>query len=198
MGTKIGILGSGMVGDALAKGFNKYDYEVRQGSRSEFADIASWADIIVLAVKGSVAINAIELANTQNFSGKTVIDATNPISDDPPENGVIKFFTDSNHSLMEMLQNKVPDAHFVKAFSSVGNALMVDPDFGDLKPSMFICGNNEQAKSQVTGLLNQFGWEVEDMGSATSARAIEPLCILWCIPGFLNNEWSHAFKLLKR
>ena len=75
---------------------------------------------------------------------------------------------------------------------------MVNPDFGGIKPSMFICGNDPEARKQVTAILDQFGWETEDMGAAEAARAIEPLCILWCIPGFARNEWMHAFKLLKK
>jgi predicted dinucleotide-binding enzyme len=98
---------------------------------------------------------------------------------------------------MEQLQREFPDAHFVKAFNSVGSALMVDPQFKDGKPTMFICGNDDKAKEVVAGIVKQFGWESEDMGGAEAARAIEPLCILWCIPGFRNNEWSHAFKLLR-
>jgi hypothetical protein len=98
---------------------------------------------------------------------------------------------------MERLQEHVPEAHFVKAFSCVGNQFMVDPQFKQGPPSMFICGNSKAAKSQVREILLKFGWEVEDMGGAEAARAIEPLCMLWCIPGFLNGTWSHAFKLLK-
>jgi 8-hydroxy-5-deazaflavin:NADPH oxidoreductase len=100
---------------------------------------------------------------------------------------------------MERLQRIAPDAQFVKAFNSVGSGLMVNPDFGDgTKPTMFICGNNDDAKKKVRGILEKFGFETEDMGKAESARAIEPLCILWCIPGFISNEWAHAFKLLKK
>ena len=113
-------------------------------------------------------------------------------------NGVLKFTTNLDESLMERLQKQVPEAHFVKAFSCVGNAFMVDPDFGGIKPTMFICGNDAQAKAQARTVLDQFGWEVEDMGAAEAARAIEPLCILWCIPGLRENRWSHAFKLLKK
>ena len=126
-----------------------------------------------------------------------MIDATNPIADAPPENGVLKFFTDLDDSLMEQLQREFPDIHFVKAFNSVGSALMVDPQFKNGKPTMFICGNDDKSKSVVTGIVEQFGWESEDMGGAEAARAIEPLCILWCIPGFRRNEWNHAFKLLR-
>jgi 8-hydroxy-5-deazaflavin:NADPH oxidoreductase len=125
-----------------------------------------------------------------------VIDTTNPIAETPPANGVLSFFTDLDESLMERLQREVPDARFVKAFNSVGNARMVDPDFPGGRPTMFICGNDEAAKGTVTEVLDGFGWDVADMGAAEAARAIEPLCILWCIPGFLRNEWTHAFALL--
>jgi predicted dinucleotide-binding enzyme len=82
------------------------------------------------------------------------------------------------------------------AFNSVGSALMVNPQFKDGKPTMFICGNNDQAKKKVIEILDEFGWETQDMGKAEAARAIEPLAMLWCIPGFANNQWNHAFKLL--
>jgi hypothetical protein len=137
------------------------------------------------------------LAGAANLHEKTVIDTCNPISDEAPENGVLQFFTKPNFSLMEHLQQKYSRIHFVKAFSCVGNSLMVNPEFKEGKPTMFICGNNEEAKNQVKDILEVFGWETEDMGKAEAARAIEPLCILWCIPGFLRNEWLHAFKLLK-
>ena len=94
------------------------------------------------------------------------------------------------------MQREFPQARLVKAFNSVGHALMVNPQFKGGKPTMFICGNDEAAKRTVRGILDQFGWETADMGKAEGARAIEPLCMLWLIPGFLGNEWSHAFKLL--
>ena len=97
---------------------------------------------------------------------------------------------------MERLQRAFPDAKFVKAFNFVGNALMINPQFEGGTPTMFICGNDETAKEIVRGILDQFGWEAANMGKAEAARAIEPLCMLWCIPGFIRNEWSHAFKLL--
>jgi predicted dinucleotide-binding enzyme len=128
--------------------------------------------------------------------GQTVIDATNPIADEPPQNGVLRFFTSLNDSLMERLQRAAPDAHFVKAFSCIGNAYMVNPDFHGQKPTMFICGNDPAAKAEVTEILIKFRHEVADMGGVEGARAIEPLCILWCIPGFLRGQWSHAFKVL--
>ena len=161
-----------------------------------FEDAAAFGDIVVLAVKGFGAAEVIEEAGPQNMQRKTVIDVTNPIAESAPENGVLKFFTTMDESLIERLQTQFPEIHFVKAFSCVGNNLMVNPELSE-KPTMFICGNNDASKKEVVDILDLFGWEVADMGKATAARAIEPLCILWCIPGFLHNQWSHAFRLLK-
>lgn len=213
---KIGIIGSGDVGKALANGFIKHGYKVMVGTRTasklddwkkgagandsvgSFDEAAAFGDIIVLATKGSIAKDSLKLVNEKNLEGKTVIDATNPIADLPPENGVIKFFTRLDRSFMEDLQASYPKVNFVKSFNSVGNAHFVNPDFGGQKPSMFICGNNEKAKKEVTEINTLFGWETEDMGMVEAARAIEPLCMLWCIPGFRENRWNHAFKLLKK
>lgn len=210
---KVGVLGSGDVAKVLAGGFVKHGHQVKLGTRSPaklsewasanrsiavgtFTEAAQFGELIVLAVKGTAAREALELAGSSNVAGKTVIDATNPIADAPPVNGVLKFFTSLDESLMERLQKAFPNAHLVKAFSSVGNACMVNPQFQGGKPTMFICGNDEAAKAQVHAVLDQFGWETADMGKAEAARAIEPLCMLWCIPGFLRNDWVHAFKLL--
>ena len=162
-----------------------------------FAEAAEFGELIVLAVNGKASSAALGLAGAENLSGKTIIDATNPISDAPPVNGVLSFFTKQNESLLEQLQQEFPDAHFVKAFNSVGSDLMVNPRLEGGRPTMFICGNDASAKKAVTEILDQFGWETLDMGAAEAARAIEPLAILWCIPGFLRNEWTHAFKLLR-
>lgn len=212
---KIGILGSGAVGIALANGFVKYGYHAMLGTNNaskhddlkkkldssirigNFAEVANFGDSLVLAVKGTAAIEA--LKSVENFlAGKTILDATNPIAPLPPVNGVLQFFTGPNESLMEQLQQHFPQANFVKVFNSVGSGFMVNPDFGGEKPTMFICGNSELAKQEVAKLLDQFGWEVQDMGKVEAARAIESLCMLWCIPGFLNNQWTHAFRLLKK
>ena len=156
-----------------------------------------FGDLAVLAVKGTAAAAMLRTAGTKSLAGKTLIDATNPIADAPPVGGVLKFFTTLDESLMERLQSEFPQLHFVKAFNSVGSAQMVDPRYAAGRPTMFICGNDHGAKGLVSGILEQFGWETEDMGEAQAARAIEPLCMLWCIPGFRNNQWSHAFKLLR-
>jgi len=153
----------------------------------------------VLAVKGDVALKVLDAADSRDLEGKTIIDACNPIEAAPPDHGVLRFFTSVNQSLMEALQKAHPNAHFVKAFNSVGSSLMINPDFGGTKPTMFICGNSADAKNEVTEINTLFGFETEDMGGVEGARAIEPLCLLWCIPGFLRNEWEgHAFKLLRK
>ncbi len=212
---KVGVLGSGDVAKVLASGFLKHGHQVKIGSRTagkladwvsqnpggsagSFADVAEFGDLIVVAVKGKAAAEALYLAGTKNLAGKTVIDACNPIEDAPPDHGVLRFFTDINESLMERLQREFSEVNFVKAFNSVGAGLMIDPQLADGRPTMFVCGNSEEAKKQVIQINDQFGWDTADMGKAEAARAIEPLCMLWCIPGFLRNDWTHAFKLLTK
>jgi 8-hydroxy-5-deazaflavin:NADPH oxidoreductase len=213
---KIGIIGSGGVGQTLANGFITHGHEVMIGTNTSakheelksktggkakvgsFADAAKFGEMIVLCVKGTGAEPTLRSLQMADLKGKTVIDTTNPISEAPPVNGVLSYFTTLDQSLMERLQKFAPEANFVKAFSCVGQASMVDPDFGGTKPTMFIAGNSDAAKADVTKILLSFGWEIEDLGKAEAARAIEPVCILWCIPGFLTNRWSHALKLLKK
>jgi predicted dinucleotide-binding enzyme len=212
---KIGVLGSGDVGTALADGFLKHGHEVMRGSREPakleawragagsraavgtFADAARFGEILVLAVKGTAAEAVLAQAGDANLAGKTVLDTTNPIADAPPVNGVLHFFTSLDDSLMERLQKRWPAARFVKAFSCVGNKLMVNPRMQGGPPTMFICGNDAGAKAEAREILDRFGWETRDLGAVEAARAIEPLCILWCIPGFLENRWTHALKLIE-
>jgi predicted dinucleotide-binding enzyme len=208
----VGILGSGIVAQTLGAGFLKHGHAVLLGTRDpgklaewqrgnpkarlgSGADAAAFGELLVLAVKGDAALDALRLAGPA-LEGKVVLDATNPIAPAPPVNGVLRFFTSLDDSLMERLQRAHPNVRFVKAFSSAGNARMVNPQFAAGRPTMFICGNDPKAKVVVTGVLDQFGWETLDLGAVEAARAIEPLCILWCIPGFLRNEWTHAFKVL--
>ena len=211
---KIGILGSGGVAQALATGFMKHGHQVMLGTR-ETGKLAGWlaqnpaalvgdnahaadfAEVVVLAAKGTAAAQSLRLAGAVNLGSKPVIDATNPIADEPPVNGVLRFFTGPNDSLMEHLQREFPQARLVKAFNSVGAGLMVNPQLAGGPPTMFICGNDDAAKKLVTVLLAELGWEASDMGKAEAARAIEPLCMLWCIPGFVSGDWGpRAFKLL--
>jgi len=208
---KIAVFGTGQVGDTLANGFLGVGDAVMRASREpakladwkakakgeatigSFTDAATWADTIVLAVKGSAAEAVLDQAGIANLAGKTIIDTTNPIDDAAgPQGGVLTYFTKANESLMERLQAKVPAANFVKAFNSVGSAFMVQPKFAT-KPAMFICGNNAGAKQAVSGVIEAFGWQPVDMGGVELARPLEALCQLWCAPGFLKNDWKHAF-----
>ncbi len=209
----IGILGSGVVAQTLAAGFIKHGHDVMVGTSNPsklkefqeknpkakigtFEQTVSFGKTIVLAVKGTAAETVVKsVAN--GLAGKTVIDTTNPIDNKPPVNGVIQYFTSMNESLMERLQKLAPAANFVKCFNSVGSPYYVNPNLPGGKPTMFICGNNDAARKEVSGILDVFGWEVSDMGKAEAAGTIESLCILWCIPGMTGGGWNHAFKLLK-
>src|SRR5579859_7353856 len=178
---KIGVLGSGIVAQTLAAGLRKHGHEVMVGTRDpaklsewasqqhsmavkSFKEAAAFGELIVLAVKGAAAEQVLELAGHANLAGKPVMDTCNPIADLPPEHGVLRFFTTLDNSLMEHLQRTVPQAHFVKAFNSVGNARMVNPVFAGGRPSMFICGNDDESKARVSALIDQLGWDTEDMG----------------------------------
>jgi len=213
---KIGILGSAEVGQALGEGFLQEGYEVMLGTRDvkkeevvkwkaahsgaatgTFAETAKFGEMLVLACPGSAVESLVGMAGAENFTDKIVIDATNPIEKGAPVDGMLKFFTTLEDSLLERTQRLLPKAKLVKSFNSVGSTSMYKHDFAGGKPSMFICGNDAGARKRVTDILTAFGWETEDMGVAAAARAIEPLCLLWCIPGFLRNDWVHAYKVLR-
>jgi len=221
MTKRIGVLGSGTVGRTLAEGFLQHGYEVMLGTRDPargevpawvakqaaqhpgakagtFRDTAIFGEIVVLAVMGRVVDEVLDQAGPDHLTGKILIDATNPLADDKPVNGILTFATGPNQSLGERVQGLLPNAHVVKAFNSVGSGLMIHPKFEQGTPTMFLCGNNPESKSVVSGICVQFGWEPFDCGDIAASRAIEPLCILWCLPGFLRNDWRHAFKMLTK
>jgi predicted dinucleotide-binding enzyme len=208
---KIGILGSGQVGQTLARGLKDAGHDVRIGSRdgkklatftkesgiaeATFADVASFAEVVVFAVKGDAA-EGLAKEHARALSGKVVLDTTNPISG-APENGMLPYFTATNESLIERVQRAVPDAKIVKWFNSCGSAMMVKPKVQGGTPSMFICGNDAGAKATAGKLAEELGWKVEDVGPAVLGHALEALCQLWCAPGFLKNDWMHAFAVLR-
>ncbi len=214
---KIGVLGSGIVGQTLAAGFLRHGHQVMLGTRDPqkpdvqawlkktpgaqagtFAQTAKFAELAVLATLGRVAEDVLQLAGAENLAGKTILDTTNPLADTPPVKGVLAFTTGPNESLAEKLQARIPGSHLVKAFNSVGSGQMVNPHYEQGTPTMFLCGDDAGAKDQVSEIIRQFGWDPFDCGDVTAARAIEPLCMLWCIPGFQRNQWNHAFKVLTR
>jgi len=210
--TKVAILGSGAVGDTLSNGFLAKGHSVMRGTRDPakldawkkgakgdaatgtFQEAAGWGEIAIVALKGTAAEAVVKSCATE-LAGKLVMDTTNPIAEAPPQNGVLLYFTQQNDSLMEHLQKAAPQAKLVKAWSCVGNAMMIDPKL-PATPTMFICGNDAGAKQQASEILKQFGWDALDMGGVEAARPIESLCQLWCIPGFQKNDWMHAFKML--
>lgn len=209
---KVAILGSGQVGETLANGFLRHGYAVMRGSREPdklaawksaasgdaqigtFDAAAAWAEIAVLAVKGTAAESLVQ-SLAPHLAGKLVLDATNPIADAPPKNGALSYFTGANESLMGRLQRAAPEAKFVKAWNSVGAVLMVNPST-TATPTMFIAGADAAAKQRATEILAQFGWETFDAGGVESAWMVEALCALWCSAGFLRNDWAHAFKMV--
>ena len=164
---KVGVIGSGVVAQTLGAGFLRHGHQVALGTRGpakleawgqknpgaqilSFAEAAAFGELVVLAVGGEVALEALALVGGDAIAGKTVIDACNPIGGGPPVNGVLSFFTTFHDSLMERLQKAYPDAHFVKAFNSVGAGQMVNPHFAAGRPTMFICGESAAAKATVT------------------------------------------------
>jgi predicted dinucleotide-binding enzyme len=200
---KIGVLGSGVVGQALATGYTKHGHQVRIGTRqSEVGDhpvdspagAAAWADIVVLAVKGAASVDVIRGVK-DDVADKVVIDTTNPLAhtDAGPS-----LFIGWNDSLGEQVQRAVPDARVVKAYNIVGNTLMVDPELPGGPPTMLIAGNDDAAKATVTELLTSTGWEVADLGGIEASRHLEAICMAWVLHGIHSGGWNHAFKLLSK
>jgi 8-hydroxy-5-deazaflavin:NADPH oxidoreductase len=213
---KIGILGTGDVGRALGNAFIALGHEVKMGSRDAhnakaiewasisginasagtFADAGKFGDVIVLALSWSGAENALKLAGPENFAGKVVIDAINPLVMEPGK--PLTLAIGHTNSAGEQVQRWLPSAHVVKAFNTVGFAHMFKPDFPCGPPDMFIAGNDAAAKQTVTGILKDFGWLTVDAGGIEGSRLLEPLCILWVGYGMRTGTWNHAFKLLRK
>jgi NADPH-dependent F420 reductase len=218
---KIGILGTGDVGRTLANGFLATGHQVMMGSREPanskalawakeagagsaagsaastgtFADAAKFADVVVLAVSWLGAENALKLAGLENFAGKVVIDAINPLTFGPRGLELAVGHTDSAG---EQVQRWLPGARVVKAFNTVGYAQMFKPDFPGGPPDMFICGNDDAAKKTATDILMSFGWPAIDVGGIEGARLLEPMCVLWVTYATRAKSHSHAFKLLRK
>jgi predicted dinucleotide-binding enzyme len=208
---KVGILGSGDVAKALGAAFLSRGHDVMLGTRDasklaqwqsehsgakvdSFADAAAFGELIALATFGMAAEAAIDQAGLQSFAGKVVIDATNPLRfDDSGVHLAIGF----NDSLGERVQRAAPKARVVKAFNTVGNQFFVDPKFDGGPPTMFIAGNDDSAKREVTEILRTFGWDIADLGGIEASRYLEPICMAWVVYGAGAGNWHHAFKLLR-
>jgi len=213
---KVGILGTGDVGQALGAGFAQLGHDVMMGSRDPqsekvqgwvaktgshagagtFAEAARSGEVLLLATLWSGTESAIRLAGPANFAGKVVMDATNPLVFTPGAPPSLALgHTDSGG---EQVQRWLPAARVVKVYNTVGHAHMVNPNFPGGPPDMFICGNDAAAKKTVTDICRAFGWPTIDVGGIEGARLLEPLCILWVRYGFATGGWNHAFKLLRK
>ena len=211
---KIGFLGSGGVAQTLGSAYLEKGHEVKLGTRSpekldewlagagesalvgSFADAAAFGDVVFICTKGDGALDSVKLAGVENFKGKTVIDVTNPLDFSggvPP-----KLTSTLGNSLGEEIQKSLPDAHVVKAFNTIGAHIMVDPFFDGQPATLFIAGNDESAKAEVTKLAKEFGWDVEDAGGIGESFYLEAFAMLWINYGFKNNHWNHAFRFMKK
>ena len=213
--SRVGVLGTGEVGRRLAAGFRSRGHDVMIGSRdpgkpelrewlsgdgagieaATFARVAEHGELLVLAVLGSGAEEAIADAGPENFSGKIVIDAMNPLDFSggfPP-----KLSITGEDSLGERVQRALPDAKVVKAFNTIGNPYFVDPKFSEGEPTMLIAGDDEGAKRTVGDVLADFGWsDAVDLGGIEGSRELEAICIAWVKIGGARGSWDHGFKLL--
>jgi 8-hydroxy-5-deazaflavin:NADPH oxidoreductase len=213
--TRVGVLGTGVVGQRLAWGFRERGHEVTIGSRDPekpelrqwlsaegagiqagtFAEAAAAGELLVLAVHGEAAEQVIADAGRESFAGKVVIDAMNPLDFSggfPP-----KLSISGEDSLGERVQRALPDAKVVKAFNIIGNPYFVDPIFREGQPTMLIAGNDADAKRTVTDLLADFGWsDIVDIGGIDGSRELEAICIAWVKIGGVRDAWDHGFKLL--
>jgi predicted dinucleotide-binding enzyme len=212
---RVGVLGSGQVGQALARGFADRGHDVVLGSRDPgkpevanwlagagqgvaagtFAEAAAHGELVVLAVLGAAVEEAIAQAGPESLAGKVVIDATNPLDFSagfPP--GLLWGHTDSGG---ERAQRAAPDARVVKAFNIIGNAYFVEPRIGGEQPTMLIAGDDAEAKATVAQLVEDFGWPpAVDAGGIQAARELEALCILWVRIGGSRGSFDHGFKVL--
>jgi hypothetical protein len=213
--TRVGVLGSGEVGRRLAAGFSSRGHDVMIGTREPgkpelsewlsgdgagikagtFAEAAAHGELVVLAVLGNAAEDAIADAGPEHFAGKVVIDAMNPLDFSggfPP-----KLSISGEDSLGERVQRAVPDAKVVKAFNTIGNQYFVDPSFSEGLPTMLIAGNDDDAKRTVGDIVADFGWpDAIDLGGIEGSRELEAICIAWVKIGGRRGAWDHGFKVL--
>lgn len=196
---KIGVLGTGMVGNALATKFAGIGHEVKMGARDAknekaaawaasagakaspgtFADAAAFGEIVLNCTSGAGSLDALKAAGAANLRGKILVDVANPLDFSrgmPPS-----LFTGANDSLGERIQAAFPDARVVKALNTVNASVMVDPTRVPGVSDLFVCGNDAAAKAEVTRILKEwFGWPVVvDLGDITAARATEAYLLLW-------------------
>jgi predicted dinucleotide-binding enzyme len=195
---KIGVLGTGMVGSAIATRLVEAGHEVRMGARDsanakakawaasagkgasqgDFAAAAAFGEVIFSATLGEAAVEALKAAGAVNLRGKVVVDVSNPLDFSkgmPPS-----LLTGPGDSLGERIQREFPDARVVKALNTVNANVMGHPERVKGESDLFVCGNDAEAKKQVTALLREFRWKtVHDLGDIRSARGVEAYLLFW-------------------
>ncbi len=196
---KVGVLGTGMVGCALAGRLVELGHEVVMGSRTAgnpkatawaadagasashgtFADAAAFADLIVNATAGVASLEALGSAGAENLAGKVLVDVANPLV---VSGGVLTLAVCNTDSLGEQVQRAFPEARVVKTLNTVNCNVMVHPDVVPGSHSMFMAGNDAAAKQDVRALLESFGWppaDLLDLGDIAASRAMEMYLPLW-------------------
>jgi 8-hydroxy-5-deazaflavin:NADPH oxidoreductase len=209
----VAILGNGVVGIALGKGFAANGWRVVYGTRdvngaktkeaiaavpgasaASYEQAARNAQLAVVALPWTGVKEGVTAAGAKNLAGKVVIDASNPLDF---SGGAPKLVIGHTDSAGETVQRLLPQAKVVKAFNIITASHMVDPRLPDGVPDMLIAGDDEGAKREVARILEAFGWRKPiDMGDITASRLLEALAMLWISYGFRNNHWIHGFSLL--
>jgi predicted dinucleotide-binding enzyme len=197
---RYGVLGTGMVGQAIAGKLASLGHDVVMGSRdaanpkalgwaaeqapavrvATFADAANHAEVVVNATGGVVSLDALALAGEDNLAGKVLVDISNALD---PDSGFPPTLTVANtDSLAEQIQRAFPATRVVKSLNTVTAAVMVEPSLVPGDHVMFVCGDDADAKSAVTALLVELGWPAQrvlDLGGISNARAVEMYVTLW-------------------
>jgi predicted dinucleotide-binding enzyme len=179
--SRIGVLGTGTVGQTVGAKLTEVGHEVKMGTRSDgtYADAAAFGEIVVNATPGAASLEVLDAAGAANLAGKTLLDISNPL--ERREDGMA-LSVGLDDSLGEQIQRAHPDAHVVKALNTVTAAVMVDPSLLDEESVIFVCGNERSAKAQVIEILETFGWlsrDIIDLGDITAARGMEAYLLLW-------------------
>jgi 8-hydroxy-5-deazaflavin:NADPH oxidoreductase len=210
---KVAILGTGQVAIDLAKGFTSRGHSVVFGTRdvqgeralkavaqvngshaSPYADAAKQSQMAVLATAWSGAHNVLQLTGEENLAGKLLIDVTNPLEFSTGKPQLAIGFPNSAGATIQAL---LPNVKVVKALNIITSSRMVDPQFTDGQPDMFIAGNDTEAKQETADILKAFGWRrAIDMGDISKSYLLEALAMTWIDYGVNRNHWSHGFSLL--
>jgi 8-hydroxy-5-deazaflavin:NADPH oxidoreductase len=197
---KLGVLGTGMVGTTIANKLLELGYEVMMGSRTAsndkqkawilnkgdkahigtFDQAAAFGELLFYCVKGDTAVQIAKSLTPSNIKGKTIIDISNPLDFSKGMPPFLAPALTNTNSLGEELQKVMSEAHLVKSLNIVSSTIMVSEYKPGDSPTMFISGNNADAKQETMHLLKAFGWkDIIDLGDITTARGTEMLLPLW-------------------